>query len=61
MIMVRIRRVLRFLLVFATVLYMVPQGPLALNVSSPALGTTSTKYFTAIPGVYEMGDGYAVI
>ncbi len=40
---------------------MIPQGPLALNVSSPALNVSATKYFTASPAVYEMGDGYAVI
>ncbi len=40
----------------------VPQGALALSVPYPSLNNvTDPKTFTALPGVYEMGDGYAVI
>lgn len=43
------------------VLALLPGEILAMNISGPAVSVTSTKYFTALPGVYEMGDGYAVI
>ena len=32
-----------------------------MTVTTPTQSVNSSKYFTALPGVYEMGDGYAVI
>ncbi len=56
------RKLICFLLLFALTLSLVPQGALALSVPYPSLNNvTDPKTFTALPGVYEMGDGYAVV
>lgn len=57
-----IKKILCILLMFAFSLSIVPQSVLALSVPYPSLNNvTDPKTFTALPGVYEMGDGYAVI
>jgi ABC-type glycerol-3-phosphate transport system permease component len=59
--MKRISKIICILLLLVTVITLVPLESSAMSVVTPTQSVTSTKYFTAFPGVYEMGDGYAVI
>ncbi len=56
------RKSICFFILFTLLISLIPTNILALNVPSPTTsGVSGSKYFTALPGVYEMGDGYAVI
>ena len=59
--MSRIRKIISLVMLFALLVSVLPQVTLALNVSAPTTSVSSSYYFDAMPGVYEMGDGYAVI
>lgn len=59
--MKKIQKFICMLLLAAMLFTLLPMEIFAMSVTSPAQNVNSTKYFTALPGVYEMGDGYAVI
>ena len=53
---------LSFLILTAVlILALMPNQASAMTVTTPTQSVTSSAYFSALPGVYEMGDGYAVI
>lgn len=59
--MKQIKRMICLFVLLVTVMMLIPGRAEAMSVTAPNQSVTSTKYFTALPGVYEMGDGYAVI
>ncbi len=59
--MYRTRRWISMILLLAMMIALLPANVIAMQVTTPTQSVSSTKYFTALPGVYEMGDGYAVI
>ena len=62
--MSKTKKILQFALLILVVLLMLPQIALdtyAANYTVKAPTMSNSGYFTAQPGVYEMGDGYAVI
>lgn len=59
--MSRIKKIISLALLLVMIMSMLPQVTWALSVTAPATSATASHYFDAMPGVYEMGDGYAVI
>ena len=54
-------KIICILLLVLVVGFLFPSETSAMTVTTPTQSVNSSKYFTALPGVYEMGDGYAVI
>ena len=64
--MYQLRKCLCVLLLLLLLVSMLPQMTLishaaSFTVTTPSTSTSGSNTFTALPGVYEMGDGYAVI
>jgi hypothetical protein len=59
--MKRVKRIISMLMLLVMIVSVSPHETSAMSITTPTQSVSSSKYFTALPGVYEMGDGYAVI